>query len=132
MNLRPLWKIAGYALVLAACATGIERESAAFAPAPPAEESTFTVRNDYFGEVDIFIVAGNTRARIGTVSTAGTAKLRIPRVFLARSEIQFQIDPVGPVAPFTYRPISFAPGNAIELSIAPALHMSAYSIVLGH
>lgn len=129
---QPLLKLAGCALVLAACATGVEQENAAFAPPPPAQESSLTVRNDYFGEIDIFIVAGSTRARIGTVSTAGTAKLRIPRAFLARSEIQFQIDPVGPVAPFTYRPISFTPGNAIELSIAPALHMSAYSIVISH
>lgn len=130
MHSQPLWKVAGCALVLAACAAGIEQENVAFAPAPPAEESPLIVRSDYFGEVDVYVVAGSTRARIGTVPTAGTAKLRIPRVFLARPEIQFQIDPVGPGAPFTYRPISLRPGNAIELSIAPTLQMSAYSIVL--
>jgi hypothetical protein len=124
-----LWKLAGFALTLAACASGIQQNDAAFSPAPPAEASTLIVRNDYFGETDVYAVMGHTRTRIGSVGAGRTATFRLPRTLLMRSEIRFQIDPVGPVAPFTLQPISIGPGNNIELSVAPALQMSSYAIV---
>ena len=127
-----LWKAAGCALVLAACAPAAREPAAGFMPAAPSEKSTVVVRNDYFGEMDVYVVAGATRTRLGSVPTAGTANFRIPPTFLLRTEIQFQVDPVGPVAPFTYQPIQLRAGNDIELAVAPALGMSSYAIVVNH
>ena len=89
-----------------------------------------SVRNDFFGEVDVYVVTGSLRARIGSVQAARTANFRIPHAFTVRPEIQFQVDPVGPAAPFNYRPIAVLPGSNIELSLAPALQMSSYAIVV--
>jgi hypothetical protein len=127
-----LWKAAGCALVLAACAPAARDSGAGFMPAAPSEKSTVVVRNDYFGEMDVYIVAGATRTRLGSVPTAGTASFRIPGVLLLRTEIQFQVDPVGPVPPFTYQSFQLRPGNDVELAVAPALTMSSYSIVVNH
>jgi len=132
VNSQPLWKLAGCALLLGACAPALQEQGSAFAPAPPAEASTVVVRNDYFGELDLYVVAGATRTRLGSIRTAETGKFRIPGAFLIRPEIQFQVDPVGPVAPFTYQPVALRAGNDIELAVAPSLGMSSYAIVVNH
>jgi hypothetical protein len=118
--------------VLAARAPAVRESAAGFMPAAQSEKSTVVVRNDYFGEMDVYVVAGATRTRLGSVPTAGTANFRIPRTFLLRTEIQFQLDPVGPVPPFTYQPFQLRLGNDVELAVAPALTMSSYSIVVNH
>lgn len=123
-----LWKVVGCTLALAACAPGIREEDQAFYPAPPAEESTLVVRNDNIGEMDIYAVMGSTRTRIGSVLGGRVAEFRLTRSLIMRPWIQFQLDPVGPVGPFTYQPITIGPGNVIELAVAPALQMSSYSI----
>jgi hypothetical protein len=119
-------RLAVCALALAACAPGAEVEPS---DEPSTESSSVVVRNDYLGEVDIYAVAGGTRTRIGTVQSGQTREFAIPRPLLARTEIQFQIDPEGPAASFTLRPISLVPGNTIELSVAPNLAMSSISVV---
>lgn len=124
------WIAPGLALAVSACATPIDKQDLAFAPAPPAEEATLVVRSSYFGEVNIYVVAGATRARIGSVPAGGSRDLHIPRAVLTRPEIQFQVDPVGPIEPFTFRPIPVEPGKGIELTVAPALQMSSYAIVV--
>jgi hypothetical protein len=125
-----LYKIAACALTLAACVSSIPEEEVSFAPGQAVEAPRLVVRSDYFGDLDIYAITGATRMRIGAVSTGRTVNFRLPRTLLTRLEIQFQIDPVGPVAPFTYRPIAFGPRNVIELSIAPTLQMSSYAIVV--
>jgi hypothetical protein len=122
-------KLAACLVALVACAPGTQPQNLDFHPAPATEESRVVVRNDYFGEVDVYAVAGSTRTRIGSVRTGATANLTIPRSLAMRAEIQFQLDPVGPVRPFTYLPISLTPGNVVELSVMPALQMSSYAIV---
>ena len=129
---RQLWKAATCALALVACGPAAHESGAGFMPAAPSEKSTVLVRNDYLGEMDVYVVLGATRTRLGSVPTSATANFRIPNVLLQRTEIQFQVDPVGPVPPFTYQPIQLRPGNDVELAVAPALTMSSYSIVVNH
>jgi hypothetical protein len=93
------------------------------------DSSKVLVVNGYLGEVDLFVVAGATRTRIGTVQSGRTKEFVIPRPLMARTEIQFQVDPVGPAAPFTFPSIALVPGNIIELSLAPTLQMSSIAIV---
>lgn len=134
VNSQPLWKLAALALAVAACAPGIEQQDVGFLPASRAEdvavqEFSLVVRNDYLGEVNVYAIAGSTRTRIGAVPAGSTAQLRIPRAFQFRPELLLQLDPVGPVEPFTYRPIAANPGTLIEFAIAPALEMSSHAIL---
>lgn len=130
VNSKRLLIIAGCALVLAACAPGINEQHRTFVPAPRADQSSLLVHNNFFGEVDVYVINGSIRSRIGSVPTAGTASFRIPGTFLVRTQIQFQVDPIGPEEPFNYRPLAVNPGNDVELSVAPALQMSSYAIVV--
>lgn len=127
---QPRWTLAALALVLGACGPGMQEQDAGFLPAPAAEGARLFVQNDYLGDMDVFAINGSIRTRIGAVPAGGSAQFRIPASLLVRPEIQFQVDPVGPVAPFTYRPIALSPGNSVELAVAPALQMSSYAIVV--
>jgi len=129
---QPQLKLAACLVSLVACAPGIQHQNDAFAPAPPVGASTLVVRNDYFGDMDVYAVVGSTRTRIGGVRTGATTSFALDRTLVMRPEVQFQIDPVGPVPPFTYRPITLAAGHVIELSVAPSLQMSSYAIVVNH
>lgn len=130
MDTQTFLKIAGFAVALAACAPGMDEGRSTYAPAPREEQSSVSVRNDFFGEVDVYVVTGAIRARIGSVRAAQSANFRIPSTFMVRPEIQFQVDPIGPEPPFNYRPIALTPGNHVELAVAPALQMSSYAIVV--
>ena len=126
---RQLSKLAACSLVLAACGPAIQHKEVAFAPAQTPAGATVLVRNDYSGNLEVYAITGNIRTRIGGVGAGATAAFPIPRYLLMRPEIQFQVDPVGPVAAFTYQPFSVGAANRIELSIAPSLQMSSYAIV---
>ncbi len=130
MTQSQLGRLAVCALALTACGPAVREQDTAFLPTPPADASTLVVRNDYMGELDVFALNGRIRHRIGTVAAGRIANFRIPGTLLVRPEIQFQLDPVGPIEPFTYRPIAVGPGNIIELSAAPALPMSSYAILV--
>jgi hypothetical protein len=129
---RSQWKLAACLVSVVACAPGIKHQNDAFVPAPPVGASTLVVRNGYFGEVDVYALTGSTRTRIGSVRTGSTASFRLSRMLMMRPEIQFQLDPVGPIGPFTYHPLDLTPGNTIELSAAASLQMSSYAIVVNH
>ena len=88
------------------------------------------MHNDYAGEMDVFMMNGSIRTRIGSVAAGRTASFRIPGSLLIRPELQFQVDPVGPVGAFTYRPFAVGPGITIELSLTPALQMSSYAVLV--
>lgn len=123
------WVRAGFALALAACAPAAQEQDLGFGQPAAAEKSTIVVRNDYWGEMDIYAVIGGSRWRLGSVMTSSTAKLSIPHALTVRPEIQLQADPVGPGRPFTFAPIAMRPGATVELTLANMLPMSTYSVV---
>ena len=125
---RQLWKLAACSLVLAACAPVVQHIEITATP-PVTDGSVLIVRNDYVGTMEVYAITGNIRTAIGTVRAGATATFPIPRRLLMRPEIQLQVDPVGPVAPFTYQPIAVGPAKVIELSVAPSLQMSSYAVV---
>ena len=125
------WQMLFCSLALGACGPAAYAQYDGFFPAPsPSEETTLVVHNEYFGDMDVYAVTGSTRSRIGSVGIGKTQELRLPRIIAERPWIQLQLDPVGPVEPFTYQPITVMTGSRIELAIAPALQMSSVAIVI--
>ena len=71
---QPQWKLAACLVSLVACAPGVHQQTDAFAPAPPAGASTLVVRNDYFGDMDVYaVVAAHARA----LARCARARLRV-------------------------------------------------------
>ena len=129
-NIQRHWvSLLALALAPSACAPATQEHDLGFNQPAAAEEPMIVVQNDYWGEMDIYAVKGGTRWRLGSVTTGSTAKLRIPHALMAGTEIQFQADPVGPVAPFAFPPISIPPGATVELTLENVLPMSSYAVV---
>ena len=122
------WLTTVLMLALPGCASVVSQDDVEFVQSAPAEESTLVVANNYWGEMDVFALNGGTRVRLGSVMTGKTATLKISRDLLARPEVQFQIDPVGPENAFTFPPISVHPGATVELTVQNSLRMSSYSV----
>jgi hypothetical protein len=117
--------LAAAALTSAACAHGVHADSLAFFQPASSEESTVVVQNDNFAEMDIYAVEGYSRWRLGTVQTATTVTLRVPRALADRPDIQLQAVPRGPYAPFTFHRVPLSHAARVQLRIASVLSMSA-------
>lgn len=122
------WIATALTLAVSACASVASQDDVGFVQPAPADESVLVVANNYWGEMDVFALNGGTRVRLGSVMTGKTATLKISRDLLARPEVQFQIDPVGPEDAFTFPPISIHPGATVELMVQNSLRMSSYSV----
>jgi hypothetical protein len=121
------WAAAGFVMMLGACAPAMPQEDFGFAQPAPSTDSEIVVRNENVTEMDIYAVVGSLRSRIGSVEALQTARLRLPRVLLARPEIMLQADPVGPDEAFTFPAISIRQGIAVEMLVAPVLRSSGYT-----
>jgi hypothetical protein len=115
--------LAGLMIDAAACAT--HHPSAA---APPPEPVEVTVNNSNYLDVDVFAVRGTSRARIGSVTGLSSATLLVPVHLAADGNVQLLVDPIGSNATYLTDRIAVSPGQQIELTVAPVLRMSSYSV----
>jgi hypothetical protein len=119
------WLAATYAVLAMACASSGSDDSAA--DQEPVEDSHAVVQNDYMGDVEIFIVTGTIRNRLGRVPTGTQASFVIPPRLMVRPDLQFQVTPsAATTTGFSYPPISISPGSTIELHINRVLANSTY------
>jgi hypothetical protein len=115
--------VAGLTIDAAACAT-----NHASGAATPQEQVIVTVNNSNYMDVDVFAVRGRTRMRVGSVTGLSTATFNVPAEYAPDGNLQFLIDPVGSNATYTTETISVNPGQHVELTVAPVLRMSRFSV----
>lgn len=107
----------------AACASVAEQDRG-FVQSAPNEEATLYVRNEYLTQTDVYAIAGSARVKLGTVKPGDGAQLRVPRTFVDREDVQFQLDPVGSEQPYTLPPIAVWPASSLQLTVASRLSLS--------
>jgi hypothetical protein len=123
-NMRHHYAVLGAALLLWACASGAKRASTGLDSTPV----SLTVTNQNWLDVDIFVLRGSTRYRLGAVGGNSSATLSIPTSLTARGEIQLLADPVGSNDVYVSGAISISPDQTVELTLAPRIRMSSYAI----
>ena len=89
-------------------------------PVDPAAPAMVEVENQSFYDMNVYVVRGGMRARLGTVSGNSTKVFEIPRTFVnVGLPVRFQADPIGASrTPFSQE-ISVGPGDTIVLRIPP-------------
>jgi hypothetical protein len=122
--MRPHYAALGAALLLSACASGANRASTGVDSAPV----SLTVTNQNWLDVDVFVIRGTTRYRLGAVGGNSSAMLRIPSSLIARGEVQLMADPVGSSDVYVSDLISVAPDQQLQLTVAPRMRMSSYAV----
>ena len=114
----------GAATLLAACASGASRISSS----PGLQPISLTVTNQNWLDVDVFVLNGDSRFRIGQVTGNGSATLKIPPSFVVNGQVQLMADPIGSNDVFITDQISVAPDEKVELTVAPRMRMSSFAV----
>lgn len=125
LNIRYHFVVLGAAALLAACASGGNRGASAGVAAQPIP---LDVTNENYLDVDIFVVRGNSRQRLGTVGGNASATLSIPANLIAHGELQLLADPIGSKDVYVTDRIAVGPDQMVELTIAPRMRMSSFAV----
>lgn len=96
------------------------------------ERAVVRVSNYNWMDVVIYAVQGNTRVRLGQVTTMGTASFRLPRgmVSKATQQVRLMVDPVGSTQGWQTEGISVQAGQRVQLNVQNALRLS--SVLVSH
>jgi hypothetical protein len=101
-------------LELAAC------HGRAAEPLNPRAEVAVNVENQNFADMDVFIVRGGQRVRLGMVPGLTNRMLMVrPELIGYGAEVQFELHPIGGRGNPLSETISVRPGDVIHLTIPP-------------
>ena len=124
LNIRYHFVVLAAATVLAACASGANRGGSGVAAQP----IPLDVTNENYLDVDIFVVRGTSRQRLGTVGGNGSATLSIPANLIVHGEFQLMADPIGSKDVYVSDRIAVGPDQIVELTVAPRMRMSSFAV----
>lgn len=114
MRLTRLVPVALAAVLVAGCS-----KQPARAPSPT-EAAWVEVTNQGFYDINLYVVRGSNRFKIGMVSGNGSARIEIPRTFVNPGlPIRFLADPIGSNRTPYSQEIPVFPGETIYLRIPP-------------
>ncbi len=132
-----VWAAAGtlsLGLLMGACASGGRRAPAPVylekaAPSAAADAPMVEVRNRHWQDVNVYLVIGGTRYRLGTVGTAHTERFPIARFAgWDTHSMQLFVDPIGSTDTFTSESFNLASGQWAELVVEGTLSLSSYMV----
>jgi hypothetical protein len=105
-------------VVLVVAGMGCHRPPAA--PPNPRAEVAVTVDNQNFLDMDVFIIRGGQRLRLGMVPGISSRILMVrPELIGYGTEVQFEVHPIGGRGNPITETISVRPGDVIRLTIPP-------------
>lgn len=113
------------ALMVGACAPAVQ-QSAGNHSNP---QATVAVRNDNWLDVNVYLVRGAQRVRLGSVPSMSNAEFRIPQQYvLGVSDVTFQADPLGSSETYTSPPIQVYDGARVQLKIENQMRLSSFAV----
>lgn len=97
-------------------------------PAP--EPVTLRVSNYNWMDVVVYAVQGNSRVRLGQVTTMGTATFRLPARMVHNSveTVRLMVDPVGSTQGWQSDGISIHAGEQVHFNVQNSLPLSSVMI----
>ena len=109
----------GALLTLALLSAGCSHTARSGTPEPQAK-TTVRVRNQNFLDMDVFVLQGGQRIRLGMVGGLSTQVFTLPDYVLRGSQqLQFELHPIGGRANPRSETISVQPGDEVELTVPP-------------
>ena len=102
------------ALLSAGCARAFKSE-----PREPDPRTTLRVENQNFLDMNVYVLRGGQRIRLGMVPGLSTQVFTIPAYIVRGSPLQFEVHPIGGLGNPRTETISVQPGEEIRLTIPP-------------
>jgi hypothetical protein len=103
------------ALVSVGCGPGLQSGST-----DPEPRTTLRVVNQNFLDMNVYVLRGGQRLRLGTVTGLTTQVLVIPATIARSSPLQFEVHGIGGRGNPRSETISVQPGDEIRLTIPPS------------
>lgn len=119
------------AVGMGGCAGGrsLETGDVEDAQLAPAGDASVTVHNNNWADVDVYAVRNGTRTRLGSVTTAASARFLLPGTLLTGAPtLQLLIDPIGSRSGYITQPLLVGPGKRVDLQVENNLSLTSYSI----
>ena len=88
-------------------------------PREPEPRTTLRVENQNFLDMNVYVLPGGQRIRLGTVPGLSTQVFTIPAYLVRGSPLQFEVHPIGGLGNPRTETISVQPGEEIRLTIPP-------------
>jgi hypothetical protein len=109
-----------------ACASTQTQTISASSTRPGAE---LVVRNSSTKDVNIYVLSGANRVRLGTARALGTSRLTLPAMYLSNANgVLIHADAIGASVSHTFPAMHLAASNRVELQIGNVLAMSTFGI----
>jgi len=124
-NIRYHRVVLGAAMLLAASASCAKH---GVSSGPATQPIPLDVTNENWLDVDVFVVRGTTRYRLGTVSGNSSATLSIPASVVVHGEFQLMADPIGSKDIYVTDRITAGPDQTVQLTLAPRMRMSSFAV----
>lgn len=125
--MKGLW-LASLVLILVACRH--KEDDGSVAPQDqPRGPVTVLVLNHHWLDLNIYLIRGNTRQRLGSVTGASDKSFEIPWSRLdGLVGLQLQADPVGALRGITTEMIAVSPGSMVEWVIESGLRQASVTV----
>jgi hypothetical protein len=96
----------------------------------PESQTTLVVENNNWSDMVIYLARGASRARLGSVTSMGTAKFRISDAMAGGGygEVRIIADPIGSDRTYTSPVINIVPGSQVELYLQNNIQVSSFSV----
>jgi hypothetical protein len=119
------------AMMMAACASGGGPKQATDEAGFAGGRAEVIVQNSNWSDMNVFAVRGGSRVRLGTATSMGRERFRLPRYLVeGTGGLQLIADPIGSRDVFFSQPILISPGQRVEWKLENNLALSSFSVRL--
>lgn len=89
-------------------------------------ETVLQVTNNNWSDMNVYVVRGAMRQRLGTVGSLTTSKFKLPRyIFTSPDPVQLVADPIGGARPYMSPPLLVNPGAVVEWRLENNVNLSS-------
>jgi len=121
-----LLSFAAAAVLAVGCAHGNTATAADEAGEP---EALLQVSNQNWSDMNVYLVRGAMKQRLGTVSSNTTSRFKLPRhIFASPDPVQLLADPIGSARTYTSPPLLVNPGQTVEWRLENNVALSSFLV----
>lgn len=91
--------------------------------------TTVSVTNNNWANVNVYLLRGGTRYRLGMVTSMSTSVFRVPgTAVLSQGDVRLMVDPIGSSQGYVTPSLVVSPGDNVEFTIQNHLPVSSVSV----
>ncbi len=116
-------------MALGACAPAMNRVESDDPLAQTDGSASVKVTNNGWSDVDVYVMRGTARMRLGMVTSMQSQRFHVPPSYLnGTTDLRLHAHPIGGFDDYETQPLLVSPGQQVALTLQNNLNLSSYSI----